>query len=324
MRAVIVFSEDRMKRTILLSALVLCLLTGSLCLATVVSAAGPEWVIVNAGETLTAIAQRHGISVETLMRANNLPNPNFVYSGQRLLIPDPLMQVPAPAPQSAAAPPPPNQPSVYYTVRAGDTLAGIALRYGVSIASIAQANQLTNWNFVWYGQRLRIPGVSAVNGVNPPAPQPAVVQPAPAQPPAPQPAAPEEAVPLPVNPPPEGKWIGVNVTKQTITAYEGATVLKTVVVSTGVARTPTVLGTFKVLRKYPAVRMTGGTPGFDYYDLPNVPYTMFFYQGYAIHGTYWHTNFGRPMSHGCVNLPTDEAKWFYEWAAVGTPVVSHR
>ena len=73
-----------------------------------------------------------------------------------------------------------------------------------------------------------------------------------------------------------------------------------------------------------AVRMTGGTPGVDYYDLPNVPYSMFFYQGYAIHGTYWHTNFGHPMSHGCVNLPTAEAKWFYEWAPVGTPVVSHR
>lgn len=47
--------------------------------------------------------------------------------------------------------------------------------------------------------------------------------------------------------------------------------------------------------------MTG--PG---YDLPNVPYTMYFYQGYGLHGTYWHNNFGTPMSHGCVNMPTPE------------------
>ena len=50
-------------------------------------------------------------------------------------------------------------------------------------------------------------------------------------------------------------------------------------------------------------RWTAATLGYDYY-LPNVPYVMYFYQGYALHGTYWHSNFGRPMSHGCVNLET--------------------
>lgn len=115
----------------------------------------------------------------------------------------------------------------------------------------------------------------------------------------------------------------MNVRDQIATAYEGTVAVKTVLVSTGTAYHPTVLGTFKILTKYPAVRMTGGTPGVDYYDLPNVPWTMFFYQGYALHGTYWHHNFGHPMSHGCVNLQTDEAKWFYDWAPVGTPVVTH-
>jgi lipoprotein-anchoring transpeptidase ErfK/SrfK len=67
--------------------------------------------------------------------------------------------------------------------------------------------------------------------------------------------------------------------------------------------------------KYEADDMSGP----DYF-LPDVPYTMYFYQGYAIHGTYWHANFGRPMSHGCVNLPPDEARWFYEFSTVGTPV----
>lgn len=246
------------------------------------------------------------------MQANNLPNPNFVYAGQRLLIPDALMQFQAQPAQNAPAAQPQAQPqvsNVFYTVRPGDSLAAIASRYGVSVAAIAQANNLTNWNFVWYGQRLRIPGTANVNGN---------VQPAP------QPSAPQPAAPAPVNAPTAGKWIDIDVTRQTISAYEGNVLLKTILVSTGLPRTPTVLGTYQINRKYASMRMTGGTPGIDYYDLPNVPWSMFFFRGYAIHGTYWHNNFGHPMSHGCVNLPTSEAKWFYEWAPMGTTVVSHR
>ena len=93
----------------------------------------------------------------------------------------------------------------------------------------------------------------------------------------------------------------------------------TAVVSTGIARYPTVTGRFAIYAKYSATRMTG--PG---YNLPNVPWAMFFYRGYAIHGTYWHSNFGRPMSHGCINMKTPEAKWLYHWAPKGTLVVVHR
>ncbi len=303
-----------MKQITLYGSLAALILTLSLAFFATAEAAGPQWIVVNPGDTLYSIAMRNGTTVEALMTANNLPNANFVYSGQRLLIPNgmPYNAAPAAAQPQAAAPAP--AANVYYTVRPGDTLAAIAARYGVTIAAIAQANGLTDWNFVWYGQRLQIPGATNINGVNPPAPaQPAVTQPS-----NPAPAAAPAA-----NAPTGGKWIDVNVTQQTITAYEGNTPIKTILVSTGLPRTPTVLGTFAIQRKYPAVRMTGGTPGIDYYDLPNVPYSMFFYQGYAIHGTYWHTNFGHPMSHGCVNLPTAEAKWFYDWAPVGTPVVTH-
>ena len=59
------------------------------------------------------------------------------------------------------------------------------------------------------------------------------------------------------------------------------------------------------------------------YDDAPMPNSVFFYGGYAIHGTYWHHNFGHPMSHGCVNLPTDAAKWVYNWAPMGTTVVTH-
>ena len=62
--------------------------------------------------------------------------------------------------------------------------------------------------------------------------------------------------------------------------------------------------------------------GLDYY-LPDVPYVMYFYKGYGIHGTYWHSNFGNPMSRGCVNMETSEAGWLYNWAFVGIPVNVH-
>jgi lipoprotein-anchoring transpeptidase ErfK/SrfK len=59
----------------------------------------------------------------------------------------------------------------------------------------------------------------------------------------------------------------------------------------------------------------------DYYDLPNVPYVVYFYRGYAIHGTYWHNNFGHPMSHGCVNLSIADAKLLYFWIDYATPII---
>jgi lipoprotein-anchoring transpeptidase ErfK/SrfK len=70
--------------------------------------------------------------------------------------------------------------------------------------------------------------------------------------------------------------------------------------------------------KYRYADMSG--PG---YYLPNVPYVMYFYRGYGIHGTYWHNNFGTPMSHGCVNFPTDDAGWLFDFASVGTVVNVH-
>jgi len=87
-------------------------------------------------------------------------------------------------------------------------------------------------------------------------------------------------------------------------------------VSTGVAAHPTVLGEYSVYTKLESTDMAG--PG---YYLKDVPYTMYFFEGYGIHGTYWHNNFGTPMSHGCVNLPTDMAEWFFNWADIGTRVI---
>lgn len=60
------------------------------------------------------------------------------------------------------------------------------------------------------------------------------------------------------------------------------------------------------------------------YDVPNVPYVMYYDRGYGIHGAYWHNNFGTPVSHGCVNLAPNHAKWLFDWAEVGTKVVVQR
>lgn len=113
-----------------------------------------------------------------------------------------------------------------------------------------------------------------------------------------------------------GKWIEIRLASQRLIAWENGRVAMSTYVSTGTQRTPTVRGQFRVQTKHRVVNMRGA----DYY-LPNVPYVMFFFRDYAIHGTYWHANFGTPMSHGCVNMPTAKAAWLYRWAPQGTLVV---
>ncbi len=108
---------------------------------------------------------------------------------------------------------------------------------------------------------------------------------------------------------PGQKWIEVNLTTQQVTAWEGDLPVLTFMASTGLPNTPTVTGKYHIYWKLEKTLMTG-----DGYYLPDVPYTMYFYGGYALHGTYWHDNFGQPMSHGCVNLETGNAQRLFEWA----------
>ncbi len=123
----------------------------------------------------------------------------------------------------------------------------------------------------------------------------------------------------PVSSPGNGvPWFDVDLSDQRMYAYEGDTLVRTFVVSTGTWQTPTVTGKFKVWIKLRSAPMSG--PG---YYLPDVPYIMYFYGDYGIHGTYWHNNFGVPMSHGCVNLSIADAEWAYNFASVGTVVNVH-
>ena len=114
------------------------------------------------------------------------------------------------------------------------------------------------------------------------------------------------------------RWIDVDLTNQMVYAYEGDTIVNSFVVSTGTWMTPTVTGKYKIWIKLKKTSMSG--PG---YYLPDVPYVMYFHKGYGLHGTYWHSNFGTPMSHGCVNLSIADAEWLYNWAFEGTVVNVH-
>lgn len=108
------------------------------------------------------------------------------------------------------------------------------------------------------------------------------------------------------------KHIYIDLSTQTLYAYQGNTlILKTLISSGKWNITPT--GNFHIWEKLRATRMTGGE-GDDAYDLPNVPYVMYFYNDFGLHGAYWHDNFGHPMSHGCINMRTVDAKELYEWA----------
>ena len=118
--------------------------------------------------------------------------------------------------------------------------------------------------------------------------------------------------------PDDGRWIDVNLSEQQIYAYEGNVVVNSFIVSTGLPGTPTVTGEYRIYIKVPIQDMSG--PG---YYLPDVPWVMYFYDEYGFHGTYWHNNFGTPMSRGCVNLRIEDAEWLYNWASVGTRISVH-
>jgi lipoprotein-anchoring transpeptidase ErfK/SrfK len=113
-------------------------------------------------------------------------------------------------------------------------------------------------------------------------------------------------------------WIEINLSKQRLFAWDGNKLIKIAFISSGKPSTPTLPGLFKIETKRLRDRMRGVD-----YDIANVPYTMYYNRGYAIHGAPWHNRFGTPISHGCINLPVDTAKWLFEWTNVGTSVFIH-
>jgi lipoprotein-anchoring transpeptidase ErfK/SrfK len=251
--------------------------------------------VVRPGDNLFRIALNHGLTTQQLAAANGITNYSHVYVGQTLVIPSRGSYSAAAAPSVAA-----SSSGGTYTVRRGDTLFRIALNHGVSTDALARANGISNVSHIYVGQALRIPGTGA-----------AAAQAAPA----PRAASPSSAAS-------GSRWIDINLSTQRLTAYEGNRAVFGTAVSTGISRYPTVTGKFSIYYRTASQTMDGRRLGFNYV-LPNVPYVMYFYKDYAIHGTYWHNNFGTPMSHGCVNMSTADARWLYNWSSYGTLVNVH-
>ncbi len=136
----------------------------------------------------------------------------------------------------------------------------------------------------------------------------------------------EEMTPLSPAVPPGAKSLEVDLAAQQVIAYEGGREVRRMSISSGIpsdlptdngvpTRTPS--GRFRIFHKYPSRHMGNGdlTSALEAYELPGVPWVSFFVDtGVAFHGTYWHDNFGKPMSHGCVNMRNEDARWVFRWS----------
>jgi len=262
----------------------------------------PTIHIVQPGESLTLIAQQYGITVDQLIQSNNITNPNRIRRGDQLTVWT-VESVNAGVAETAPVETAPNFVAVAapssnttYVVQPGEHLAQIAERYGMSWTILAQVNGMVNADQLYAGQTLIIPTINADGSVD----DLGVI--------APIISGPGATITV-------GRQIVVDLSDSRAYAYENGVLVYSALGSTGLPATPTVVGDFSVYSKIRSQTMSG--PG---YSLPNVEWVLYFYQGYSLHGTYWHNNFGQPMSHGCVNLTNADALWFYEWADYGTPV----
>lgn len=272
-------------------------------------ATAPVVHVVQRGEYIGQIAERYGITVDDILTANNIANANTVLAGQELQIWTSDLSV-ASTPEVTETetdvaesvlpePEPAPQEQVTHIVQRGEYLSSIARSYGISWTAIAEANNITDPNNVNFGTALIIPGASTSVQNNDTSP------------------AIRSTDPL-ADPGAHwgyGREIVVDLSTQMTYAYEDGNLVFSSLVSTGLPATPTVQGEYAIWHRTPAQTMSG--PG---YYLPNVQWVMYFYQGYGFHGTYWHNNFGNPMSHGCVNMTNADAEWLYNFGSIGTNV----
>jgi len=133
-----------------------------------------------------------------------------------------------------------------------------------------------------------------------------------------------ELQPLPAGVEPWERWIDVSLSTQMLVAYEGTRPVYVTLVSTGKKGskeepfdTPT--GRWRIYSKHISSTMDGNTASDGSYSIQDVPWTMFFYGSYALHGAFWHKSFGRVRSHGCVNLGPSDARWLFFWTAPFLP-----
>ncbi len=304
--------------------------------------------VVTAGDTLLAIAQQYGVSLQSLMAANSVSNPSLIYVGQRLVIPDAAGAAPAePAPTPVAA--------ATHVVAAGETLSAIAQKYGVSLQALISANGLADPSRIVTGQRLTVPATTAESADPPPAPTEVLTEyvvgpgdtlaeialqahttvaalaaangvsdpshlavgqrltiPAGASAPAPQ-AAPQG-----------GLHFYVSIGQQRCQLYRGDQVMYNWPCSTGRAGSGTKTGEFYVQSKireawgsrwgfympfWLGIYWAGGSEN-GIHGLPYQP------GGYPV----WANSVGTPITYGCVLLGANESETLWNMAYIGMPV----
>lgn len=127
------------------------------------------------------------------------------------------------------------------------------------------------------------------------------------------------AVERPSGVPAGERWVHVNLSEQTLVAYEGDRPIFATIIASGKEGYDTPEGTYRIQHKYLSIRMSGDDPVEGVYDVDEVPWTMYYHRGYALHGAYWHDAFGRVRSHGCTNIAPADARWLYRWTTPHVP-----
>lgn len=260
--------------------------------------------VVEESDTLSTIAWRYGLEMQTLVEENGLASAHQLYPGQQLKLPGVQATEPEPEARSEPSVEPESEPAAAdasempetYTVRAGDTLFSIARKFETDVAALSALNGISNPAHIYVGQELRLSG-----DVPTPAPAPAT----------------------------SGGWgagkrIVVDISEQHLYAYQGDQLVYSFVASTGQAPTYTKTGEFYVQSKIPnaygsawniwmphwlGIYWAGSTEN-GIHALPIQPSGETLWAGYL----------GTPISYGCVVLGSYEASQLYQWAEIGTPV----
>ncbi|MCA9577651.1 MAG: L,D-transpeptidase [Sandaracinaceae bacterium] len=132
-----------------------------------------------------------------------------------------------------------------------------------------------------------------------------------------------EQHPRPDGVPADGRWIHVDLSEQTLVAYEGDRPVFATIVSTGAPGFETPRGLYRIQSKHVSTTMDNLAAADTAYSIEDVPWTMYFEGNYALHGAFWHSNFGRVRSHGCVNLAPTDARWIFRWSTPTLPESWH-
>ena len=266
------------------------------------NAEGYQLYTVQPGDTLFLLAGKHGISLTRLMSINGFSSEEWLSLGQELLVPRAPVPALQPAhPVTGLQPAPPvtgMQPGgtrlAVHTVQTGESLSDIADRYGVNPGALARLNDLQNNSTLEPGRVLRIPTENALELLE----------------------GMSQRLDRAFYPTLTERWVEVDLNQQMAIAYEGVRPVRAFVISSGVGDSPTVTGTYRIWVKIAMQDMRGGNRAAGTaYHVTEVKNVQYFHEDYAFHGTYWHSNFGTPMSRGCINMTEEDAEWLFDWAS---------